>query len=146
MCSILFDVGVSCSCLVGQLRVEGVARRLYACVDWLTTRGCAAVPAVLCVPRPASSIQSRKHPGHGRTESSCQMLLLCSWSFAVVGTFKHRNWTVFCGGFGVLMGVTGVPGPTGGRCQCVDDLFAPIRSKMKVLKKFKKRMGLGAYC
>lgn len=43
------------------------------------------------------------------------------------------------------MGVLGAAGPTGGRCQCVDDLLAPIRSKMKVLKKFKKRMGLGAY-
>jgi hypothetical protein len=43
------------------------------------------------------------------------------------------------------MGVLGAAGPTGGRYQCVDDLLAPIRSKMKVLKKFKKRMGLGAY-
>ncbi|GFG39365.1 hypothetical protein Cfor_08318, partial [Coptotermes formosanus] len=40
------------------------------------------------------------------------------------------------------MGVLGAAGPTGGRYQCVDDLLAPIRSKMKVLKKFKKRMGL----
>jgi hypothetical protein len=43
------------------------------------------------------------------------------------------------------MGVLDASGRTGGRCQCVDDLLAPIRSKMKVLKKFKKRMGLGAY-
>jgi len=43
------------------------------------------------------------------------------------------------------MGVLGAAGPVGGRCQCVDDLLAPIRSKMKVLKKFKKRMGLGVY-
>lgn len=43
------------------------------------------------------------------------------------------------------MGVLGATGPVGGRCQCVDDLLAPIRSKMKVLKKFKKRIGLGAY-
>jgi hypothetical protein len=43
------------------------------------------------------------------------------------------------------MGVLDATGRTGGRCQCVDDLLAPIRSKMKVLKKFKKRMGLGTY-
>lgn len=29
------------------------------------------------------------------------------------------------------------------RCHCVDDLLAPLRNKMKVLKKFKRRMGLG---
>lgn len=28
------------------------------------------------------------------------------------------------------------------RCQCVDDLLAPIRSRMKVLKKIKKRIRL----
>ncbi|XP_063235668.1 LOW QUALITY PROTEIN: protein neuralized [Bacillus rossius redtenbacheri] len=50
----------------------------------------------------------------------------------------------------MLMGVSAGGGSNpgvssaAGRCQCVDDLLAPIRSKMKVLKKFKKRMGLAA--
>lgn len=47
------------------------------------------------------------------------------------------------------MGVSGVQNghPTVNsqhRCQCVDDLLAPIRSKMKVLKKIKKRIGIGS--
>jgi hypothetical protein len=54
------------------------------------------------------------------------------------------------------MGVSSKPELCGNLCQCKvnynnsnkvtsDNLFSPIKNKMKVLKKIKKRMGLGRF-
>lgn len=55
-----------------------------------------------------------------------------------------ENFFCICG----QMGISGVESnsPSANlqhRCQCMDNIFAPIRSKMKVLRKIKKRIGLG---
>lgn len=58
---------------------------------------------------------------------------------------KKENQSFFFFGNN-LMGLSSAQQTQGGTtsCQCKsDDLFAPLKIKMKVLKKIKKRMGLG---
>jgi hypothetical protein len=77
------------------------------------------------------------------------------WIFPIpfLVLFLISFWILFVENW-FLMGISSQPEICGNFCQCQsnyksktqsDTLFSPIKNKMKVLKKIKKRIGLGMY-
>lgn len=99
-------------------------------------RGGVWRPAVCCVGGEGGTRRSVSRPAR-RSVSSV--------SLAVASPLLSRARVCECQCVR-FMGFNGAAPQSQQRCHCaVDDLLAPLRSKMKVLKKIKRRIGLCMY-